>query len=684
VSRNADEVRVAAVRELARRELDRRQQPTQARPTSGKSPWWLHAATAAATAGLPGGGEEAVTQMATGSAASALGGLAGLAGTILPGGQGQGSRWSEAVRNFLTYQPRTPQGRAASEVIGAPFALLERGADKAGGAASAGTGSPLVGTAVKTGIEALPMLFGLRGRAPVAATQPEVLARNFVETKTGLTWDGLSDAVKARLTQIAGDAETLGKLDPAAVERQLRLESLPVPIRATRGQIIRDPVQLTNEGTLAATETGRSLRSIRDAQSPAIVQNLEVLKGRVRGRGETASKAETPEQVGLSLQDAALRAKLRGQQKKVKELYGVAEQVGEMRQNVSTMPLRALLDEGANTTNLGWVRSWLDTMRNKRERLALSGREPGQFVAQGRAGARPIQDRNSVTLKELEDLRRDAVGIAASGGSDAYFAGKVIRKIDEMTEGAGGEAYARARAARKAQALEFEDQGAVARLVENKPGSRTDRATALEDTWRKTVLGGSIEDLQAVRRSLLTGENAAVRVAGRRAWRDIRAQTIQYLIDESTKSAAVLPDGSAPVSAAAMQQALKSIGPQKLETIFGRGTVKRIDEIMKATRDVRTEPPRIHPGSSTMGNVVAFLERSLGTLPVLGDVAGGAIRTVGKLRELGRAGREIRDAETSPLTDAQNAAQRANLANPGLRRGLLLAPSEQRNSLPDY
>jgi hypothetical protein len=100
-----------------------------------------------------------------------------------------------------------------------------------------------------------------------------------------------------------------------------------------------------------------------------------------------------------------------------------------------------------------------------------------------------MPDRNSATLAELEEIRKDAVAKAMNGGADKYYAGKVIGAIDDLTQGYGGQMYKKARAARKAQALEFEDQGAVARLVENKDKSRTDRATALEDTWNKTVAG---------------------------------------------------------------------------------------------------------------------------------------------------------------------------------------------------
>jgi hypothetical protein len=477
------------------------------------------------------------------------------------------------------------------------------------------------------------------GRPPPPQPKPEeARAREYVARSTSLDWDSLSASVRQRLTDIARDAETLGKLDPAALERQARLESLPVPVKATKGQLTRDTAQLNNEGTLAATEAGRPLKAIRDAQNAALIQNLEILKGRVRGRGKARGEAETPEQVGLSVQDAALRAKLKLSQQRVKDLYKKAEAEGELQGAVDIKPIKDAITGSPDLTHLGWVDSWIKQT--------------------GKQGNR--------TLKELEDLRQAAVARAMDGGTEGYYAGKVIRSIDEATEGAGGNAYKAARAARRQQAMEFEEQGAVARLVENK--SRTDRATAVEDTWRKTVLSGSIEDLNRVKRSLLTGGDAETRVAGRRAWRDIRAQTIQHIIDESTKTSASLPNGSPAVSAAGMQKAIRSIGQDKLDAIFGQGTTRRLNEILRATKEVRTEPPRIHPGASTWGNAIAFLEKSIGRLPG-GDMVTGTIRAAQRVRDLGKTGRELREAQQTPL-DTKPRRSRSTPSGPVNRNAL--------------
>lgn len=573
----------------------------------------------------------------------------------------------EGVSNALTYQPRTEMGKKLTNVATYPFQKIAQAGDYVGGGIANATGSPALGAAANTAVQFLPALVmkgagKLRARpveaAPRSGPSPRVeptmgdavpaapnvvAAQEYVASRTGLDWDSLSDAVKTKLSDIAKDAGSLDKLDPKAVERQARLESLPVPVdSATRGQITRDPVQLRNEGTLSATEAGKPIRDTYQRQTQQLLSNLDVLKGKVRGTGQSAAVAETPEQVGASVQDAA-RAKLKGQQDKVKSLYKLAESKGELQGDVPTQPIKDVITNSPDLTHLSWVDSWLKKT--------------------GKGDTR--------SLKELEDLRQAAVARAMNGGTEGYYAGKVIGAIDQATDGAGGSAYKSARAARKAQAMEFEEQGGVSRLVENK--SRTDRAVALEDTWRKTVLGGSIDDLKNVKRSLMTGGDATTRAAGRKAWRDIRAQTIQHITNEATKSVTRYEDGTPNVTPASMERAIKSIGPDKLEEIFGSGTVRQINQIMEATRDLKTEPPTGFKGSPTFANLVAFLEKGIGKIPVLGDTVTGAVRGISKLHEIGKSGREVKQAQKTPL------AEGAEESSAALRRQQI-AKQLQRNS----
>jgi hypothetical protein len=547
-----------------------------------------------------------------------------------------------------TYQPRTESGKAQLGVLGAVASpITDSGTDIALTPLAAelnGVKVPKNAPASNTVRRAVsgPTEEVASARAPVAGTQgpaaqavrspglegvsEEARAEQYVTGTLKLDWSSIPRDSKASLIRIARDSKNLEKLDPEAVKRQIQLQSLQVPVPATRGVLTRDPVQLRNESNVAATDAGRSIRDTHLDANQALLDNLEVLKGRVANK---TGGAQTPEQVGLSVQDQALRQKLTLKKKEVSEKYKAAEDAGELQGKVSPARLLGTIRDSVDKTNYTWVDSWM---------------KANNVVSKTDSGATVTR---KLTLAEMESLRQEAVSKAANGGSDAFHAGKIIRAIDETTEGAGGKLYKEARKARKEQALEFEETGAVARLVDNK--SRTDRSVALEDTWRKTVIGGSIQDLRNVKRSLLTGGNSSTRNAGKVAWRDIKAQTIEHIQNEATKGVALNERGTPNVTPAAMKRAIDSIGPEKLNEIFGAGTAARLDQILEATRTVKTVPPAIHQGSSTVGNVLAFLERGLGKVPVVGDVGAGAIKAGVKLKEMGEAGRVVRKSKDLPL-----------------------------------
>jgi hypothetical protein len=589
---------------------------------------------------------EPLRTIGSSAVATPVAGLAGL-GTAAARGLGltdaDPADAVERVQGALTYQPRTKAGAATTAAVNYPFEKLAQGADYVGGKVAEKTGSPALGAATNTVLQIAPaavMHRATRGGkvqgqpAPQAPTAPkptpETVAKEYVTRTVGVDWDSLPRAMQGTLINVARDSKRLANLDPAAIKRQAQLQSLPVPVPATRGVLTRDPVQLRNEGNVSATDAGKPIRETHLDANQALLDNLDVLKGRVANK---SSPAQTPEAVGISVQDQALRAKLELKKSEVKAKYKAAEDAGELQGKVSPARLIHTIKNTPDATHFGWVESWLNKME------VVKKTDSGTVT-------------RKLTLKEMEDLRQAAVARAMDGGTEGYYAGKVISAIDAATDGVGGKLYKEARSARRQQALEFEETGAVARLVENK--SRTDRATALEDTWRKTVIGGSIDDLRSVKRSLLTGGDAKTRSAGKRAFRDLKAQTIQHIKDEATKSVAMNERGQPNITPAAMKRAIDSIGKAKLDEIFGSGTAKRLDNILEATRTVKTVPPALHAGSSTMGNILSFLERGLGRVPVVGDVGAGAIRAGAKLKEMGETGRVVRESQRMPLEPQKN------------------------------
>jgi len=588
--------------------------------------------------------------MAIGSSAVAapLAGIAGLwtmAGRAAKVTNANPADVVEGFQGALTYQPRTKAGQVGASIAAYPFQKLTQGADWLGQQVSDATGSPAAGAGVNAAAQFLAPLAVAKGvkvamrpkagvapaETPAQTVTPEARARDYVASTLDLDWNALPGQIQATLTSIAGDARNLAGLDAAAVKRQLQFQSLPKPVPATQGVLTRDPVQLRNEGNVAATDAGRGIRETHLDANQAILDNLEILKGRTRG------KAQTPEQVGISVQDQALRAKLELKKREVSDKYKAAEAAGELQGKVSPARIIQTVRNSPDKTHFGWVESWLKDME------VIKKTDSGTVTSK-------------LTLKQLEDLRQAAVARRMDGGTEGYYAGKVIEAIDQTTDGAGGKLYKDARAARKAQALEFEETGAVSRLVENK--SRTDRATALEDTWRKTVIGGSIDDLRNVKRSLLTGGNSKTRNAGKQAWRDIRAQTIQHIKDEATKTVAMDARGNPNVTPAAMKRAIDQIGPEKLDEIFGGGTSRQLNNLLEVTRLAKTEPPAIHKGSSTVGNVLSLLERAITKVPVVGDVTVGTAKAVVNLKQAGAASRITKEAQKMPLDDAQKQARR--------------------------
>lgn len=589
---------------------------------------------------------ETVASGASGMAAGPTAGLAGIGAGVTGAAGLTQTPAADVVQNVqgaMTYQPRTPGGQALTSVAMAPFNAISQGADAAGGAVAGATGSPALGAGVNTAIQMLPAVLSrgagrFRPRAaPSAAETAAARAQDYVARNTSLDWGVLPESFRKALTTVAEDAKSLDKLDPKALERQARLASLPKPVPATRGVITRDPVQLRNEGNVSATEAGKPIRDIHVAANKALLDNLDVLKGRVRGTGKTRSEAQTPEQVGMSIQDRALRAKAEKSKKDYDALYKKARET-EPTAQVAADPLYKFLEENPEVQHMGFLQGWL-------KRAGIESTE--------KTGGTTVTTRRGVKLAELDDLRKKAVGIAKAGGTDGYYAGKVVEAIDQSRSQipAAAKAWREAEQAFKKHKTEFEEQGAIEQLVTNK--SRTDRSVALEDTWRTSVLGGSIEDLRNVKKSLLTGGDTATRTAGRQAWRDLRAQTIQHIKNEATKSVTRFEDGSPNVTPASMEGAIKSIGDDKLNEIFGPGTANKLRQIMEATRDVKTEPPPVGKGSPTFANAIAFLEKYLKHVPGVDYITGG-VRAAGKLKEMGAAGREVRAAQETPLETAAN------------------------------
>lgn len=602
--------------------------------------------------------------------------LAGIGGAVTApfGGSDAAANVVRKIQG-VAYEPKSEIGRESVATFSKPFEYVAGKADSAGQVVSDATGSPALGTALSTAIQGAPAFLARGARAPFAsaargvvdtvksvvpqqgtpaaaatgATQAQSAAtaaaaanaETYART-VGLDWAGLADSVRAKLTDIARTAGELEKLDPQALKRYATLQGLKVPVPATRGALTRDTGQLLNEDVAKAdTTAGRPIVDIQNAGDTALQANLDVLRGRVAGRGKAGASATNAEEAGGTVQGAA-RAKEAAGEANYKRLYKAARET-EPNAAASIEPVAALLKTNPEIQHLGWLQSWL------KKTNSLRGAADQQTT--------PLA---AVKLSELQDLRSLASEIARTGGKEGHYAGQVMRAIDESMESVpeGAKAWKAARNAFREHKLEFNDQRAVGKLVDDK--TRTDRIGALEKTV-DTIANGSLESIRQVKRTLLTGGDEATRTAGKKAWREVRVQVVDRIKREATKSAQEKADGTNKLSVAKLKQVIDSYGPDKLNEIFGPGSAKEVGRILEAARIVKYAPESL--GSNTANKLLAFLGKGLGKLeqiPFAGKVVGGAVdlaKGFGKVKEAGANARIAEKAATVPLNEALGAAK---------------------------
>lgn len=623
------------------------------------------------------GAPEAALKVGTGLVGSAAGGLAGIGQGVKNLVSGDPTNMSaadrvEQVSGALTYQPRTQGGKDAAAVVEAPFKLLAAGADWAGGKTAEVTGSPALGAAVNTAIQSAPGLLGLKvgkvapgaagaSRGAAAAARAQAYAGNL-----GLDWSSLAPALKDTLTNIGKDAGNLEKLDPAAVKRQALLAGQKIPISTTRGKLTRDPVELRREAVASTTAEGQPIRDVDIAANRDLQANLEVLRGKVGGqRGglhdpnaenplpgpsmRAATKA--PQDVGASVQ-GELRGKAAASKRNYDALYKAARET-EPDVRAPVKPLNELLEKNPEIQHLGWVEGWLSKAARAKQKAAGSP-EPVPF--------------EDATLAELHDLRSDATEIARTGGKEGHYAAKVVQAIDRtMAEGSptGAKAWKEANDAFRKHQREFKDQALIKQLTTNKAG---DRALALEKTWN-TIAKAPVEKIRQVKQSLLTQEGPkATRMQGRAAWRDLRGETVNRILEDARNVVATDETERSILTAAALRKSINSVGRERLTEIIGKRNTDQLYDLLRAAKITRTDPAHRVTESGTVPNALVLAEKLLKHIPG-GKTLVGAKHALKDLGERGKAAETVRQAVKTPLQiAAEEAERRAQARTTEIRR----------------
>jgi len=549
------------------------------------------------------GAGEAALNMVTGGLAAIPAGLAGLGKTAynLYKGKGLSDSLADAggttarVQEALTYEPRTTMGKAEAEAAAIPMEVA----------------SSLLGKVTEPVYGAVgEMVGGKEGRATGAN-----IGRSVGETAIplALAAGGGRRTLKpmAEAKPVPGkDFSPLRELTPEQADRFHRMKSQGLD--PTLGNVTRDPSQVRFEQQVAPTKAGERIFQRTKEQDADLTSNIEKLKTGSSGPRKDIGLSEAD--TGRSVR-SSLESKAASKMQIVDDLYEEARASGETKAKVDVSPLtKYLADNEAAAIAVKELKSISAGLR----KLIGEDESVDQPIGHGKISSRmtkkQVADKEppGVTIDDIEFLRQEAGRLAQKDGSVKSYMGDIRKIIDKITEGKGGEKYQQARAARKSWGDEFEEQGAVAGILDKK--SRSDYGVAVEDVWKKTVIGGSEADLQNVINSLKgqgptdgtirPGSKPSVtkqqQDSAAQSLKDIQNQTIDYIIESATHTGTVSPAG--------LKKAIQSIGLKKLDMLLGPKAVTELQRSLQTAKDIKTNPAKV-PGSDTNLNRRTMAER---------------------------------------------------------------------------
>lgn len=527
-----------------------------------------------------GTGEAALTTLtgATGGALGMIGGtLKGLAEQILSGQFGTPEAAKLVQRSAmqgaeaLTYQPRTESGQEQAAAVGGALQNLLPVAAVAPALVPAGAmprGTP-ARVAAQAGAEGAARAIG--GEAAAAGVARTVSAASRVAdmaTKGATTLprralEALRQEPKARTPGTMGSVGSAGT--DMATQRTAVAESLPVPLRLTKGQATRDPAQLKFEvETAKMPEQGAPLRQRLVEQNDAILQNFD------SWIDQTGAEAPNLRTVGQAV-DRALVEQAARDKAQIRVAYKAAEKAGEMEAPVTLARVVQHLNESAPDAA---VTPLLDAARRRAVQLGIAAEQEGQLVPQ------------PVPLKTAELFRR-AIGNATDYEPTNVRQSTIIKGlVDEATDGAGGDLYRQARKMRARYAQNYENRATVSKLLNTKRGT-ADRQVAFEDVFDHTILRGSLDDVRNVRRVLQRGGTE-----GQQAWRELQGSTLQWIKGEATKNVATDAAGNRVISPAGIDKAIRALDVDgRLDFIFGKRGAQQLRDLNDLAKYVKTVPP---------------------------------------------------------------------------------------------
>ena len=499
-----------------------------------------------------------------------------------PQGVQVGQQAQSDLARRMTYTPTSPVSQEFLQDVGQTFeaAKLPPVIPTTGMLPSyarmMGTAQPAVSEAVQTARQ------GIR-------TIPEMLRKQPEPTMAGV-----------------GSAEV-----PEAVSRMQMAQQLRVPVPLSKGQATRDLAQQQFEIETAKNfpETvGKPLIKAQADRNDAILQNFDAFMD------ATGKQSFGPVPTGKIVTEA-LTKQAKDAKKLYQEAYKTAKDAGQTNQ---------LIDVS-------------DVMRYVNSLEAEEINAP--IIQSARVKLNNLAKNNQVSINDLEEVRKMINRLTGIEPQNQYFGRQIKDKIDVATENKGGDLYQKARSLRQNYSRQFENIGAIDRLLRMKPNS-TDRLVAFEDVFQKSIINGSLDDVKNLGFALKKGGPQ-----GQQAFKELQGETIAYLKDKVTQSIDTDMYGNPVVSPAKFKTAVRDLDQDgKLDYLFGKKGAQEIRDLMETTILVNAPVKGAANYSNTASAVIRALDNYgsgiLGKLPFgVGQLADYSFEKL-KQRELSKKVKE--------------------------------------------
>lgn len=418
--------------------------------------------------------------------------------------------------------------------------------------------------------KAVPKVAGAVKNASITdliGANPERIAANAAKkANAGLMADdmSLSAAEASKAAQRQAMAEELGFTGDAAL---------------TEGQLRRDPTQQAFESDMSKMADGAPLVKRTTAQEKAIHNKIDQFFE------ETGAEAPDLYQAGdkVASHVNTLAKEAKG---KVQAAYKAA----------SESP------EGARPVKLDELINYINENRSSAGTAKILGATKRQLLDMGWATRDPMNKAqlvaNEVPLKEVEKLRQTISQNTTFDLPDQHHSKALRGIIDETTDATGGDLYKSAREMHRGYAETFKNTPIIADLIKTKRGTNQ-RAIALEDVYKKTMLNSSYDSAATVKK-LLTGSGEE----GVQAWKELQGRVIANIAEDAKRIIAPNAAGEAPVSVAGINKLVTQLDKSgKLDLFFEPKQAEQLRSLVDITKTMLTHPAGAVNTSNT-GRVV--------------------------------------------------------------------------------